>query len=81
MKILQLTFRQKKYLKKRNLTKKFNKQKNFLLQNPQHPSLNLELLQPKSESIYSFRIDKQYRALFIVFNNKVEIIDINNHYK
>ena len=81
MKILQLTFRQKKYLKKRNLTKKFNKQKNFLLQNPQHPSLNLELLQPKSESIYSFRIDKQYRALFIVFNNKVEIIDINNYYK
>jgi len=31
--------------------------------------------------IYSFRIDKKYRAIFIYTNNEVEIITITNHYK
>jgi hypothetical protein len=30
-----------------------------------HSSLNTELLEPKHRLIYSFRIDKKYRALFI----------------
>ncbi len=70
------------YLEKRNLEKKFAKQKIFFENNPFHPSLETELLEPKKMRIWSFRIDRKYRAIFI-FREKdvVEIIDVNNHYQ
>ena len=70
------------YLKKRRLEKKFEKQKLIFEQNLFHPSLSTELLEPKHMRIWSFRIDKKYRAIFI-FREKdaIEILDINNHYK
>lgn len=70
------------YLRKHQLTKKFDKQAQLFLQNPRHPSLHTELIEPKVLKIYSFRIDKQYRAIFL-FSTKdqVEIVDINNHYR
>ncbi|HUD02769.1 MAG TPA: hypothetical protein VMR46_01965 [Candidatus Paceibacterota bacterium] len=69
------------YLKKRNLTAKFNKQMRFLEVSIYHPSLNVELMEPKALRIFSFRIDQKYRAIFI-FNSRdtIEIVDINNHY-
>lgn len=70
------------YLKTHNLEKKFNKQLKFLKLNLKHPSLNVELLEPKNLRFYSFRIDKQYRAIFIFrSSNVIEILSVNNHYK
>lgn len=70
-----------KFLKKRNLTKKFHKQALLFKENPKHPSLNTEIIEPKELKIYSFRVDKKYRAIFIFIEGEVEIIDINNHYR
>lgn len=71
-----------KYVVHKNLSKKFEKQSRFLIENPSHPSLNLELLEPKSAGRYSFRIDKKYRAIFIFANpDEIEIIDVNPHYE
>lgn len=71
-----------KYVAKKNLTRKFEKQVKFLIENPSHPSLNLELLEPRLAGHYSFRIDKRYRAIFIFIKpDEVEIVDINLHYK
>ena len=70
-----------KFLKKRSLTKKFQKQSRLFEENPKHPSLNTEIIEPKELKIYSFRVDKKYRAIFIFVEGEVEIIDINNHYK
>ncbi|MEK7480326.1 MAG: hypothetical protein AAB665_03520 [Patescibacteria group bacterium] len=70
------------YLKKRNLTKKFDKQRKLLGQNFSHPSLNVELLEPVHLRFFSFRIDKKYRAVFFfVAPGIIEITDINNHYR
>ena len=70
------------YLVKRALLKRFNKQKKLFETNPFHASLNTEILEPKKLKIYSFRITRNWRAIFIYCGeNDIEIIDINNHYK
>lgn len=52
------------------------------LRNPFYPGLGTELLEPRSMKLWSFRIDRKYRVIFIFQNPTiVEIIDINNHYK
>jgi Txe/YoeB family toxin of Txe-Axe toxin-antitoxin module len=71
-----------KYLKKHNLEKKYKKAKTLFEQDPFYPSLNTELLEPKDRLIYSFRLDKKYRAIFIYLDNDtIEIIMFTNHYK
>ena len=82
MKILSLHREVIVYLQERNLTKKFNKQCVLFQKNPFHPSLETELLEPRSLRIWSFRVDRKYRAIFI-FREKdtVEILDANNHYQ
>ena len=73
---------QKKYLKDHNLIVKFEKQYQQFLKNPRHPSLNLEILEPKNRGIYSFRLDRKYRVIFIFNNNQeIEILTITNRYK
>lgn len=70
------------YLKKHNLTEKYNKSRILFQQNPFYPSLHVELLEPKHRLIYSFRLDRKYRALFIYTGEQeVEIIAFTNHYK
>lgn len=71
------------YISKRGLTKKFQKQLKFLSENPKHPSLNIELLNPKERAIYSFRIDRKFRALFFFVSeeNAIKIFDANDHYQ
>lgn len=81
MQIKPLNDRLKLYLVKHQLEKKFIKQIKIFQENPSYPSLHTELLEPKLEGIYSFRIDKKYRVLFIVINSEIEIIDINDHYQ
>jgi plasmid maintenance system killer protein len=54
------------YLNSHNLLKKFQKASTLFEENMRHPSLNTELLEPHHYGIYSFRIDKKYRALFFI---------------
>lgn len=69
------------YLRKHHLEKKWQKAHQLFETSPRHPSLHTELLEPKENLIYSFRLDRKYRALFIVRANQVmEIINITNHY-
>lgn len=71
-----------KYLKKHNLEAKFTKAKKLFEADPLYPSLHVELLEPKHRLIYSLRLDRKYRALFIYTeNNEVEVIALTNHYK
>ena len=82
MNILPLSNRLSKYLQTRNLAKRFEKQKLIFETNPFHPSLRTEILEPKHLKLYSFRVNQQYRAIFIYNDDgDIEIIDINNHYK
>ena len=70
------------YIKKRGLRRKFEKQRRLFVENPFHPGLETELLEPKHLRFWSFRVDKKYRAVFIFRNGgTAEIIDINNHYQ
>ena len=71
-----------KFLQKRKIKKQYLKQVKIFEDDPRHPSLNTEILEPKQLKIYSLRIDRKYRAIFIIINSgEVEVIDINLHYK
>lgn len=70
-----------KYLEQHGLTKKWQKITRFFERNMRHPSLHTELLEPRWRGIYSFRIDKQYRALFFVTDGKAEVFQITKHYR
>ena len=72
----------RQYIQKHGLSKKWERVKDLFENNPSHPSLKTELLEPKHRLIYSFRIDRKYRALFICLpENKIEIIAITKHYR
>ncbi|OGY62181.1 MAG: hypothetical protein A2745_00985 [Candidatus Harrisonbacteria bacterium RIFCSPHIGHO2_01_FULL_44_13] len=81
MKIIPLHPEIVRYLKQRQLEEKFEKQKALFEKKPFYPGLQTELLEPKSMRIWSFRVDRKYRAIFM-FRAKdvVEVIDVNNHY-
>jgi plasmid maintenance system killer protein len=70
-----------KYIQRHNLTKKWQKARRLFQENIRHPSLHVELLEPRWRGIYSFRLDRQYRALFFLKGGKAEIFQITNHYK
>jgi Txe/YoeB family toxin of Txe-Axe toxin-antitoxin module len=71
-----------KYIRKHGLAKKWESVKTLFENNPSHPSLNTELLEPKHRLIYSFRIDRRYRVLFICLpDNRIEIVAITKHYR
>ncbi|HHT9127042.1 MAG TPA: hypothetical protein ACFYD6_14685 [Candidatus Brocadiia bacterium] len=81
-KIFELRKDLEEYIDRHGLRKKWQKVKKLFEGNPSHPSLNTELLEPKHRLIYSFRIDRKYRALFIVTKEgDAEIIAITKHYK
>ncbi|MBU1326813.1 type II toxin-antitoxin system mRNA interferase toxin, RelE/StbE family [Patescibacteria group bacterium] len=70
------------FLSKRRLSSRFQKQLAFFVNNPRHPSLHMELLEPKNLRLYSFRIDQKYRVIFLFVSEDIaEIIDINAHYQ
>jgi plasmid maintenance system killer protein len=81
MNVLQLHREIIEYARKRNIEKKLYKQISTIRENINHPSLHVELLEPKHLRFFSFRIDRKYRAIFI-FRNKetIEIISITDHY-
>lgn len=81
MKIKPLRTDLRDYLITHNLIKKWEKVCLFFEENIRHPSLETELLEPHWHGIYSFRIDKRYRALFFITAGEVEIFQITNHHK
>lgn len=69
-------------LKKQSLEQKWEKAKSLFEANIKYPSLNVELLEPRWRGIYSFRLDKKYRALFFMTNDgKAEVFQITKHYR
>ena len=60
---------------------KFEKQKRLFEISPFYPSLHTEKLEPKSVGLYSFRIDKKYRAIFRIHGDMVEVIHVTKHYE
>jgi hypothetical protein len=70
-----------RYLKERNLDDKWTKAVSLFESNIKHPSLNTELMAPKEEMIYSFRVDRKYRALFMIKNSTAFVFRITNHYR
>ncbi len=82
MKVKPLKARLVKYITNRALTEKLNKQIQLLEENFNYPSLNIEKLEPKDFNLYSFRIDRKYRAIFNITEvGEIEILDINDHYQ
>lgn len=81
MKIKPLKDEIEKYLKKHQLQKRFLKVVKLFEQDINHPSLNVELLEPKHLKVYSFRVNRKYRAIFIVNGGEIEIVTVTNHYK
>jgi plasmid maintenance system killer protein len=70
------------YLDKHLLSKKWQKALLLFEMNPRHPSLHTELLEPKENLLYSFRIDNKYRAIFLIHEDKTcEVLKITNHYR
>lgn len=80
-KITELRSDLQEYLKVHSLVKKWQKAKTLFENNPFHASLNTELLEPKHRAIYSFRLDKKYRALFIYLGDEIEVFAITKHYR
>jgi len=70
------------YLHKHQLIRKWEKTSRLFESNIRHPSLNTELMNPGWRGVYSFRLDKKYRAMFLILSDKrVEVIGITNHYQ
>ncbi len=83
LKILRLNSESEKYLRDHNLQSKFSKQIALFQYNPRHPGLHTELLEPSDKGIYSFRLDRKYRVLFIWREDRqaIEILVITAHYR
>ena len=81
MKIKELNNKLNEYIMTHQIEKKFQKAKALFENDFNHPSLNVEILEPKNLKIYSFRIDLKYRAIFIIVDNEAEILTITNHYQ
>jgi mRNA-degrading endonuclease RelE of RelBE toxin-antitoxin system len=54
----------------KSIQRKAEKQEGLFRQNPFHPSLHTEKLEPKGKQVWSFRIDRSYRVLFRFADNK-----------
>lgn len=62
------------------IQKKAEKQERLFRNNPFHPSLHTEKLEPRGKQLWSFRIDQSYRVLFkFVSSNKVIFMTVGPH--
>lgn len=60
--------------------RKAEKQIDYFLLDPFHPSLNVEKLAPKNKNYWSLRIDKKYRIIFNYQNQEtVVFVAIGEH--
>ncbi len=60
----------------KKVLKKIQKQFALFFQNPTHPSLNTEKLEPRINNIWSFRVDRNHRVIFTY--NEPDIILLLN---
>lgn len=67
---------------KYNLSKKFAKSVLLLSQNPFHPGLHTELLEPKQSGLHSFRLDIKFRGIFLFHSDTttIQVVGITVHY-
>src|SRR3989338_2258226 len=71
----------REFLARHHLEEKWTKAKRLFEQSLRHPSLHVELLEPRWRGIYSFRLDQKYRALFFITTDKAEVFQITKHYR
>lgn len=69
------------FVREHQLTNKWTKTRRLFESNVRHPSLHVELLEPRWRGIYSFRVDKKYRALFFIADGMAEVFAITKHYQ
>lgn len=81
--VLPLSNRLDRYARRRGLWKKFIKKAELFSENPRHPGLHVERLEPKKAGMYSFRLDKKYRVIFYFVPDKqaIDVLDITDHYQ
>jgi len=64
----------------KEIQKKAKKQEEIFKNNPFYPSLHTEKLHPKSQAVWSFRVNKSYRIIFrILGKDKVVFIAVGPH--
>lgn len=62
------------------IQRKFERQEAAFRNNPFHPSLHTEKLEPRGRQVWSFRIDRRYRVLFrFVDRNTVLLLSVGHH--
>lgn len=62
------------------LRQKAEKQERVFRENPFHPSLHTEKLEPKEREVWSFRIDRSYRVIFrFLGNGRVLFLTVGPH--
>jgi len=62
------------------LKTKAEKQERLFRNNPFHPSLHTEKLEPRGKQVWSFRIDKSYRVAFrFITGTKVLFLTVGPH--
>ncbi len=81
MRIKEVNERVKKQARDYGVYQKLQKQLLLFAQNHRHPGLHTEKLEPKSVGLYSFRIDKQLRAIFRIRDGEAEILKISKHHE
>jgi len=63
-----------------SIQKKAELREEIFRQNPFHPSLHTEKLNPRKKEIWSFRIDYSYRILFrFAENNAIYFLSVGPH--
>jgi len=67
-----------KKVKKYQLVKQFKKAISYI-ENWDFKTVKFKLREPKSEKVWYFRINKQYRAWCKIIDNVLYIFDINDH--
>ncbi len=83
IRVLPVSPRLDRYIRRRGLQQKFVKQSALFSINLRHPGLRVERLEPKEAGIYSFRLDRKYRVLFSFVPDveAIQILDITDHYQ
>lgn len=78
--ILTKEFEERYRLLPASICRKVEKQEKLFRQNPLHPSLHIEKLEPRGRQIWSFRVDKRYRILFrFIGRDKALFLTIGPH--
>lgn len=83
LKVLPINPKIWKKAKQLGVEKKLKKSIKLLSENWHHPGLNVELLEPKKMEIWSFRVNKKTRALFIWREDRkrIEVLNLTVHYR